>query len=440
MNRIIFKTGYLLKRPKIIKYYNEFLQNKFKSIKELEMQQNIALRQMIDFCFDHVPHYQNLFKSLGMTKSDFNSINDLEKLPILDKAQIKSNPEGFYPTNLKGNFINGSTGGSTGAPLKYRMAEQCYERGVAILFKGWGEAGYRLGDKLAIIAGASLVSNQKSIMTKIQDYILNFRHYSSYGMNSDTLHKYVLQMNQWKPDYLRGYASALYLLAKHIDEHRIHLHFQLKGIFSTAEVLSINQRVLIEQVFNVRVFDNYGLNDGGISAFECQLHKGMHVNFERSILQTVNDSGKVVTGEIGKIIATSLYNYAMPFIRYDTGDLGFIDDVNICQCGNPRPLLKKVYGRKTDYLKLNNNVIGSPVLTVLMGKIDIEYYQIIQINAKEIDIMYVKKILLDTKEKSFIERSFFEHVGPIKINFKKVTSDELLAKNKHKFIINEVCP
>ncbi|MBP9014446.1 MAG: phenylacetate--CoA ligase family protein [Smithella sp.] len=439
MNRIIFKLGYLLKRPMVLKYYNEFMQNKLKTVEELEMQQNNALKQMINFCFDHVPYYQNLFKSAGMTKRDFNSIKDLEKLPILTKVQIKNDPESFYPINADKKFINGSTGGSTGMPLKYRMAPQCYERGVAILFKGWGEAGYRLGDKMAIIAGASLVSNQKSVKAKIQDDILNFRHYSSYGMNHDLLYKYALHMNQWKPDYIRGYASSLYLLAKHIDEHSIHLNFHLKGIFSTAEVLSLNQRSLIERVFNVHVFDNYGLNDGGISAFECPLHKGMHVDFERSILQTVNDSGKVVTGEIGKIIATSLYNYAMPFIRYDTGDLGFIDDVNICECGNPRPLLKSVYGRTTDYLKLNNNVIGSPVLTVLMGKINVEHYQIVQINSDEIDIKYVNKTLLDAKDKNFIEKSFFEHVGPIRINFKKVTSEELLAKNKHKFIINEVC-
>ncbi|MBN1472859.1 MAG: phenylacetate--CoA ligase family protein [Syntrophaceae bacterium] len=439
MNRIIFKLGYLLKRPMILKYYNEFMQNKFKSVAELEIQQNNALKQMIEFCFDYVPYYQRLFKSIGLDKQAFRSINDLEKIPVLTKAQIKSEPESFYPTNIKISYINRSTGGSTGVPLKYRMAAQCYERGVAILLKGWSVAGYRLGDKMAIIAGASLVSNQQSLKANIQDYALNVRHYSSYGMNHDLIHKYALHMNQWKPLYLRGYASSLYLLAKYIDENSVRLNFKLKGIFSTAEVLSINQRSLIERVFNVRVFDNYGLNDGGISAFECHLHKGMHIDFERSILQTVNDSGKVVTGEIGRIIATSLYNYAMPFVRYDTGDLGFIDDVDICKCGNPRPLLKSVYGRTTDYLKLNNNVIGSPVLTVLMGKINVEHYQIVQINADEIDIKYVNKTLLDAKDRNFIEKSFFEHVGSIKINFKKVTSEELLAKNKHKFIMNEVC-
>lgn len=438
MRKMIFRLGYGLKRPMVLNYYNEFMRNNSKSIEELELQQNKLLKNLINFCFDHVPYYQRLFKSLHLTKTDFNSIKDLEKLPILTKDQIKNEPESFIPVNVKINFINGSTGGSTGAPLKYRMSQDCYCKGVALLLRGWGFAGYRPSDKLSVIAGASLVSNKETFKKKAQDFVLNFRHYSSYGMDSEILDRYLLHMNQWKPFYLRGYASSLYLLAKYVEGNSINLNFHLKGIFSTAEVLSISQRKLIESAFRVKVFDNYGLNDGGVSAYECDEHNGMHIDYERSILQTVDDNWKVVEGEKGKIIATSLYNFAMPFIRYDTGDLGLIDASN-CPCGNKRPLLKHIYGRTTDYLKLNNKVIGSPVLTVLMGKVDLENYQIMQKKSDEIDVKYVKDSLLNSKDEDFIKKSFFEHVGQIRINFERVKPDDLLVENKYKFIINEVC-
>ena len=420
----------------ILHYYKEFIQNHTKSVDELEMQQNNSLKRLIIFCSDHVPHYQRLFKKLDISPHDINTIHDLQKLPILTKARIKSDPESFYPVNVKTKFINGSTGGSTGVPLKYRMSPECYERGVALLFKGWGKAGYRLGDRLAIIAGASLVSNRESIKKNVKDVFLNFRHFSSYGMNSNMLDRYILKMNQWKPSYLRGYASSLYLLAKHIEQNGIQIKFILKGVFSTAEVLTIRQRELIEKVFNVKVYDNYGLNDGGLSAFECNLHKGMHIDYERSILQIVNDAGKAVEDKLGRIVATSLYNYAMPFIRYDTGDVGLIDRFP-CPCGDNRPLLKQIYGRTTDYLKLNDKIIGSPVLTVLMGKTNIETYQIVQTHLDEINIKYIS--ILSKADELFIKKSFFEHVGPIKINFIKVNTTEMLTENKHKFIINEVC-
>ena len=438
---MIFKLGYLFKRPMVLKYYNEFMQNKFKSVAELEMQQNYALKQMIAFCYENIPYYQTLFKSLGMTKNDFNSIEDLEKLPFLSKSQIKNEMEHFLPDDFKETYLDKSTGGSTGVPLRYRLSNECYERGFALLFRGWGFGGYKLGDRMAVVAGASLVSpsDKEAIKKKIQDYVMNIHGYSSYGMDNKTLDCYFTSLNKWKPSYFYGYASSLYLLAKYISENNLVLKFNPKNIFSTSEVLLNQQREVIEHVFQTKVFNTYGVNDGGLSAFECHVHDGMHMDYERSIIQTVDDQGKVVTGKIGRIIGTSLYNYAMPFIRYETGDLGLIDTVSACACGCTRPLLKQVFGRTTDYLKLNEKIIGSPVLTVLMGKVDLENYQIVQLNANTIDVKYVNSFLLASKDTKFIEQSFFEHVGPIKINFKKVKPEELLAKNKHKFIINEVC-
>jgi phenylacetate-CoA ligase len=379
-----------------------------------------------------------MFKSLKLKKEDFTSIGDLAKLPILTKDQIKSQPESFVPENVACPFISGSTGGSTGIPLKYRLSQECYCRGVALLLRGWGFAGYRPGDKVAIIAGASLVSSEETFRKKLQDLLLNFRHYSSYGMNSELLDEYVVQLNKWRPHYLRGYASSLFILAKHLKRGGSDLKFGLKGIFSTAEILSAGQRKVIEEVLGARVFDNYGLNDGGASAFECRAHDGMHIDYERAILETIDDSGKVIAGKTGRIIATSLYNFAMPFIRYDTGDLGVVDR-STCSCGNQRPLLKRIHGRTTDYLKLNGRIIGSPVLTVLMGKIDLENYQIIQKSATEVDVRYIRESVLDSKDENYIRRSFFEHVGPVKMNFRKEEADGLKMSNKHKFIINEVC-
>lgn len=438
MKAMIYKLGYYLKRPMVLNYYNEFLFNESQSIAELEITQLKSLKLLIEFCFDHIPYYQKLFKSIGMLKNDFKSMEDLERLPILTKAQIKSDPKSFRPTNIRMKYINSSTGGSTGTPLKYRMSKQCYERGLALQLKGWGMAGYKLGDKMAIIAGASLVSNQKTLKNKVQNYILNNRRYSSYGMDSGILNRYALEINQWKPVYLSGYASSLYLLAKHISENNIDMMFSMNGILSTAEVLSVKQKELIERVFRAKVFDNYGLNDGGVSAYECGTHDGRHIDYERSILQTVDETGKVVVNKMGRIIATSLYNFAMPFIRYDTGDLGLVDTRG-CECGSKRALLRSVYGRVTDYLKLNDRVIGSPVLTVLMGKVDFENYQIIQKNFDEIDIKYVKDSYVSDLDESFIKKSFSEHVGNIKINFKKVKLVEFMVENKHKFIVNEVC-
>jgi phenylacetate-CoA ligase len=417
MHRNLFILGYLLKRPGIIMLCNEFLKTQFLSHEALKAMQEEQLGKLIHFVYQNVPYYTRLFEKLGLKPSDINTIKDLEKIPILTKAVIKKNWQDFIPKNINSlRFINSSTGGSTGVPLKYRISLEDYERGIALLYRGWGYAGYKLGDKVAVIAGSSLIPNAKSeTKKKIQNFFLNARHYSSFNMSEQKLFDYFHDINKWKPDFIRGYASSVYLFAKFIKDNDLTLNFQPKAIFTTAEQLFDKQRELIEQVFSTKVFDGYGLNDGGVSAYECEKHNGMHIDTERAILEVVNTNGEQIINKEGRILATSLYNYALPFIRYDTGDLGVISDLE-CTCGRKMPLLKKIVGRTTDFLKLNNIIIGSPVLTVLMGKFDIEQYQIIQTDANSITCKIVKGDTYDEKrDEEFIKKSFYGHVGEINI-------------------------
>ena len=67
-------------------------------------------------------------------------------------------------------------------------------------------------------------------------------------------------------------------ISNYIKNNDIKLSNYPKAIFSTAEKLFPHMRTTIEEVFNTKVFDTYGLNDGGVSAFECQNHNGMHMN------------------------------------------------------------------------------------------------------------------------------------------------------------------
>lgn len=439
IHKFIFKAGYSLKRPGVIRYYNNFQKNQWRSFEWLKNQQEKQLRELVNFAYGNVPYYIKLFDQLAIKPKNITGIKDLEKLPILNKKTIKENWKDLIPKNInKIKYLNGSTGGSTGEPLRYRMSTNDYERGVASLFCGWGYGGYQLGDKVAVIAGSSLIPTTKSeTKKKFQDFFLNFRHYSSFEMSEDNLFKYFHDINRWKPDFIRGYASSIYLFARFIQDNKIRLDFQPKAIFSTAEKLFAKQRALIEEVFEIKVFDGYGLNDGGISACECEKHSGMHIGMERAIFEVVDDENRQIINQEGKILATSLYNYALPFIRYDTGDIGVISD-SPCTCGRETLLLKKMSGRVTDSLKLNNIIIGSPVLTVLLGKFDIEQYQITQKDSNSFTCKIVKGKTYKKEDEIFILDSFSKHVGEINVKFDYVDSIPTTKGSKHKFIINNV--
>ncbi|MDD5625827.1 MAG: phenylacetate--CoA ligase family protein [Patescibacteria group bacterium] len=439
-HKLIFKLGYLLKRPEVLRYYYNFQKTQWQPYKLLKNHQEVQLKKLIDFSYKNVPYYTKLLDKMGIKPSDIATIKDLEKLPVLTKETIKENWQDFIPKNINElKHLGGSTGGSTGASLKYRMSKEDYEKGVALLYRWWGYGGYKLSNKVAIIAGSSLVPTSKSeSKKKIQDFFFNFRHYSSFEMSQKNLFKYFDNINEWKPGFIMGYASSIYLFAQFIQDNNLKLNFKPKAILTTSEKLFDKQRIFIESIFNAKIFDGYGLNDGGVTAFECEKHCGMHIDMERSILEVVDDRGEQIINQQGKILATSLYNYALPFIRYDTGDLGIISDKK-CSCGRGTPLLKEISGRITDFLKINNIIIGSPVLTVLMGKFDINQYQIIQDHPTSITIKIVKgKTYNEKSDEEFIKKSFYSHVGEFDIIFEYANSIPIAEGKKYKFIINNL--
>ena len=440
LHKSLFVIGYTFKNKGFLKYYNFVKKNEFESYGKLKKYQKEKLQKLIYFSCNNVPYYSKLFKNLNLKPEDIQSIKDLQKLPILTKEIIRNNQRDFIPANLKEQkYVNGSTGGSTGEPLQYRLSKEDEILGLAILYANWGYGGYELGDKVAVIAGSSLMPSTKSKLTdNIKAFMMNYKKYSSFDLNVKYMDEIVTELNKFKPKYLRGYASSIYLFVKHIKDRDLNIDFHPKGVFTTAEVLFGYQKELVEDVFDCEVFDQYGLNDGGISAFECEMHKGLHIDMLRSIMEVADENGnQLEAGKEGRILATSLYNYAMPFLRYDTGDLGILSDEK-CECGRELPLLKKIIGRTTDYLEFSNGaIIGTPILTVLFGKFDIIQYQIVQKDPNTILVNIIKGENYREDDEKEIRDTFYKHVGDINIMFNYVDKIETTKAGKWKFIVRE---
>ena len=431
----VFNLSYWPTRRDVISYYHEFARTPPQYERLLELQTD-QLKRLILFAYAQIPYYRQLFDSIGLQPGDISSIKSLERIPLLNKRLIRESAEGIVALKTKKNVIRSSTGGSTGEPLKYLMSMDDYLRGIALLYRGWGYGGYCLGDRVAIVAGASLIPTVRpDIRRWIISRLRNHRYYSSYGMSADTLARYVEDLRRFKPHYIRGYASSIYLLAEYMRSENLDAGFRPRGIFTTAEQLVERHRLVIEEVFRAKVFNNYGLHDGGVSAYECREHRGMHIDMERSILEVVDDTGKQVIGKPGRILATSLYNYALPFIRYDTGDIGVMSFAK-CSCGRELPLLEEIVGRTTDVIELNGRKIGSPVLTVLFGKVDIRQYQIVQDSENSLLCRIVKGPTYSSSDEQFINKSLLSHVGTVRVAFDYVSSIPPEGGGKHKFIIN----
>ncbi|WP_233084533.1 phenylacetate--CoA ligase family protein [Methanococcoides orientis] len=420
--------------------YKKLLNSQWKTYSEQKEDQEKQLRHMISFAYSNIPYYRKLFNSLKLDPSDITGLADLEKLPILTKDIIKENWEDFKPVGLdQMKYYVNSTGGSTGTPFKYRLLK--YDRFLsgAMLYRGWGYAGYELGDKMVFLAGSSLDVGSKSvILTKAHEVSRNLRKLSSFDMGSGEMQKYADVMNSFRPRYLRGYASSINLFASYIMENDVEI-LSPSSVFTTAEKLLPNMRANIEDAFDCDVYDAYGLNDGGVGAYECSEHNGLHIDTERSIMEIIDDNGSQMEDGVGSILATSLHNYAMPFIRYDTGDMGHIIE-DQCGCGRKSKLLKEVIGRQQEMLQTpEGKFVHASFFNYIFKYIDgAREYQVIQTTLEKLVIKIVPHHNFDKKQLDIIT-SFIHNKSPFwNVEFEIVDSIERTKAGKYKFVISEL--
>ncbi|MGD2248403.1 MAG: hypothetical protein PVF58_08340 [Candidatus Methanofastidiosia archaeon] len=168
-------------------------------------------------------------------------------------------------------------------------------------------------------------------------------------------------------------------------------HINLKFILLNSEILPDKLRVKAVKTFGADVFEEYSSYEVYYMAHECPLHN-YHIVMDNVILNFLDDNNEEVSpGERGRIVVTSLVNKAMPFIRYDLGDIGVPSD-DICECGWNFKLMELLEGRKDDFLVMPNGYLMSPRKVVPVVEITpgIKEFQIVQKTRDTITIYMVK--------------------------------------------------
>jgi len=424
----------------ILKYLTKLKKTQWWSPAQLRELQDQRLRLLIKHTYANVPYYRRTFRERKLTPDDIKTQKDLHKLPPLTKDIIRKRFSDLKAVNFDcwKPWLS-KTGGSTGEPLKFYITKTNISVGWACNFRGWDWAGYKLGDKCVTLGGSSIVPPQKPRYSKRLRYIIERNlSLSAVSMNKKIMNLYIKKIRQFKPEFIRGYPSAMYVFAEHLKEARID-DIKPKAIFTTAEVLYPIQRKAIESQFGCRVFDGYGARDGGPNAMECSEHTGLHVSVEGVVIEFVKDNETVSSGESGRMLCTDLFNYAMPFIRYSVGDVGTPTN-ELCPCGRGLPLIKSIEGRTTDIIRFGNGtVLSGPAFTLLFKEFDIEQYQIVQTAKNRLVIKIVRGIDYNEKDTDYISNIIKSHAGQdVEVNIKIVDSIPAAKSGKRLFFISKV--
>ena len=282
-------------------------------------------------------------------------------------------------------FFRLLTSGSTGRPLDIIVTQEEHSRSKTIVFLNiYLENGCRLTDKTLRIVTPRYITKKAWFQRLgiLREYFVSI--FSGIDVQLNTL-------LQTKPQAIRGFSSAIRYLALKIKEEGTKIQ-PPKVIFTTAEVLSGIDRMLISSVLQAEVIDYYCCNEVGIIAYECKEHNGYHINDDNVLLEFIKQDGTPCKfGEKGEIVVTSLNRYAMPFIRYKLSDVG-IPKERGCRCGRDSLLIETIMGREDDQILLTNGCVISPYLliNIVGGIAGVVQFQIVQKDLNKIIINIVK--------------------------------------------------
>ncbi|MFQ5786444.1 MAG: phenylacetate--CoA ligase family protein, partial [Thermodesulfobacteriota bacterium] len=263
--------------------------------------------------------------------------------------------------------------------------------------------------------------------------------FSTYHLSEELLPYYVEKLFEFAPQAIDAYPSAVYVLAKYMEDNN--MTHKMKAVFTSSETLYPIQREVVENVFQCKIFDKYGLSEMFFVATECEEHEGLHLNMEYAITQVLNEQGEPVAhGTKGHIVCTGLENFSMPLIRYDTGDIGkFLPDG--CPCGRNFSLMAPVTTKVEDQiLTPDGRYISGSLLTFPFKSMkNIIKSQIVQDDIHVVKIKIVKNGFYNNEDSKILLEGLHECLGRnMQIVLEFVDDIERTKNGKYRWVISNV--
>lgn len=358
----------------------------------LRMLQWERLQKLLAYAAEHSPFYRDLFQAHGISPDTFQNHDDLLRIPVTTKSDIRNNLDRFISDEFdRAQLVSAKTGGSTGVSLQLFFDEACQERRNAaqLLADRW--SGWDLGMKKAAVWGNPPVA--ETLKQKLRHHLLDRTIYlDTMNLNNTTMGDFVQRWREEQPGAVFGHAHSIFIFACYLRDQGI-TDLRPKGIVATSMMLLDHERKVIEQAFDCAVTNRYGCEEVGLIACECERHDGMHLNIPHVYVEFLDGDNKPVKpGEPGKIVVTDLNNFAMPLIRYRVEDVGVYRE-RACSCGRGLPILERLEGRVADFLKLpdGGQVAGVSLIERTLTKVPgVAQIQLIQQSMNKIVIKRVK--------------------------------------------------
>jgi phenylacetate-CoA ligase len=408
------------------------------SASEIEAYQNEKLRELVRGAYDNVPYYRERWKSLKLTPEDIRCREDLAKLPVLTKEDVRQHFARLVSQRVSsGDVVFRHTSGTTGKALHFYTTQEATAFQWAVWWRHRLRFGIDFGAWHANFTGKRVVplSQRRPPYWRwnrpMRQALLTMHH-----ITADKIASIVEFLDSQNFAFYSGYPSIIHMLAVRVADAGLVLHSRPRAVFTGAENMLDFQRRDIQKLTGAVLTDQYGCSEGCGNASHCEEFV-YHEDFEFGILEGAE---LPAGGAARSILCTGFANAAFPFIRYEVGDTAiWQDSAQTCRCGRSSRVLLRIEGREDDYIVTPEGTRIMRFDYVFKDAMEVKEVQIVQEQLGEIIIRLVRRPGYGSGDEAKIRQEIRRWISPsLAIRFEYVDEIERPSNGKFRAVVSRL--
>ena len=417
LNYLKHTSKYLLRSyPFIASSLKEVEERYALSVGESRVKDEENFIRLFQMAYDESPFYHKLYSENGICRTDIKSLDDISKLPIITKDDVRANADDIL-IGHKWQAMKAYTSGTTCKSLYIYQDMPSVWREQAYLYHYRRLCGFTYGEALVSLRG-HLDSRQFSMRLPVG----NILYLSSYQIRRENVFRYRDEILKHKPKAIEGYPSSIYNLCCLFKEMGVTIHIPL--CFTSSETLFDYQRKLFHEILGCETYDWYGCTEKSIALVETKNHDGYYELPGYSINEYMDDG----------VVTTSLINDCFPLIRYKVNDL-ILPKTDYVPLSVDSPKIERLEGRTESYVIAKDGTIVGRLNFLFKDVENIKLAQIVQKEPGQITINIVPDGTWENAQADKIMKYVDERIGLNRIvcEVREVSDADIIYTARNKF-------
>jgi phenylacetate-CoA ligase len=420
------------------RHLRELMESEKWSAAEIEAYQNEKVRGLVRYAYENVPFYRDRWQSLGITPDDIRSRDDLVKLPVLTKEDVRENLDRLLSRSaIRRDVVFKHTSGTSGKALHFYVSRGSIPFQWAVWWRHRLRFGVQPGSWHANFTGKRVVPlNQHRPPywrwnRPMHQALLNMHHLTPGKIGS-----IVEFLNSNRFEFYSGYPSIIHMLAAMARAAGVALTSKPRAVFTGAENMLDFQRRDIAEFTGAILTDQYGASEGCGNASQCPQFV-YHEDFEFGILEGME---RAPGDPVRSILATGFASEVFPFIRYEIGDTAaWQADGAPCACGRSSRMLSRIEGRMDDYVVTPEGARIMRFDYIFKDALNVKEAQVVQRRLGEITVRLVRRPGYSQQDESDLRVEFGRWVSPaLALHFEYVPEIERERNGKFRAVLSRL--